>query len=367
VKVERLSGTWQYSVGCKGVILYKTSSNLKISLYTKALALAVMGLLAGCRQSSDAGCRPDPASNAPVAPLHLEHLERPFFQIKTPAEGLQFLRAHPAFARYYLQVGQAPSAEALASSLAQLATNLDLQKLSRETATAFADSATLRHDLGTMFGRVKYYFPDFKTPPMAATYVSGLLGKDIFVNDSLLVLSLDWYIGPKATYRPDLPQYMLRRYRPANVLPTLATAVAGKYIPRKLAAPSVLDEMISQGKRLYFAGQVLPCAPDSLLMGYTRKELTGLQFNEAKVWGHFLENNLLYSTTPFLIQKYVAERPNVPEIDATCPGRVGQWIGLQIVRKYMAEHPDVTLAKLMGNPDAQHILNDSHYRPKKSL
>jgi len=276
------------------------------------------------------------------------------------------MQANPAFARYYLQVEQAPSATALATSLAQLATNPDLEKLGRETAVAFPDSAGLRRDLGTLFGKVKYYFPDFKTPPVAATYVSGLLGKDIFVNDSLLVISLDWYIGPKASYRPDLPGYMLRRYRPANLLPTLATAVAGKYVPRKLATPSVLDEMISQGKRLYFAGRVLPCAPDTLLMGYTGKELSGLQFNEAKVWGHFLENNLLYSNTPFLIQKYVAERPNVPEIDATCPGRVGQWVGLQIIRKYMAEHPDVTLPQLMAQTDAQRILNESHYRPKKS-
>ncbi|MBJ6145041.1 gliding motility lipoprotein GldB [Hymenobacter sp. BT559] len=340
---------------------------MKISLYPKALLLAGVALLAGCKQGEEAGgCRPDPAASAPVASLPLKHLEHAFFQIKNPAQGLQFLQANPAFARYYLQVGQAPSPNALANSLAQLATNPDLEKLGRETAAAFPDSASLRHDLGTMFGKVHYYFPDFKTPPVAATYVSGLLGKDIFVNDSLLVLSLDWYIGPKASYRPDLPGYMLRRYRPANLLPTLATAVAGKYVPRKLAAPSVLDEMISQGKRLYFAGQVLPCAPDTLLMGYTRKELSGLQFNEAKVWGHFLENNLLYSSTPFLIQKYVAERPNVPEIDATCPGRVGQWVGLQIIRKYMAEHPGVTLAQLMAEKDAQRILTESHYRPKKS-
>jgi hypothetical protein len=345
--------------------LGKNKLTLKISLYTQALALVIVGLLAGCQRGEEAGCRSDPAASAPAAKLHLERLERPFFQIKNAAQGLQFMRAQPAFARYYLQVGQAPSAEALASSLAQLATNPDLEKLNRETAAAFPDSAALRRDLGTMFGRVKYYFPAFNAPPVAATYVSGLLGKDIFVNDSLLVLSLDWYIGPKASYRPDLPQYMLRRYRPANLLPTLATAVAGKYVAHKQVAPSVLDEMISQGKRLYFAGQVLPCAPDSLLMGYTQKELTRLNFNESKVWGHFLENNLLYSSTPFLIQKYVAERPNVPEIDATCPGRVGQWLGLQIVRKYMAEHPDVTLAKLMSESDAQRILNDSHYRPKK--
>jgi hypothetical protein len=338
---------------------------LKISLYPKALLLAGMALLASCQQGEEAGCRPDPAANAPAAPLPLRRLERAFFKIKNPAEGLQFIQGNPAFARYYLQVDQAPSANALAGSLAQLATNPDLEKLGRETTAAFPDSATLQRDLGTMFGKVHYYFPDFKTPAVAATYVSGLLGKDIFVNDSLLVLSLDWYIGPKASYRPDLPAYMLRRYRPANLLPTLATAVAGKYVPRKLTAPSVLDEMISQGKRLYFAGQVLPCAADTLLLGYTHKELSGLKFNEAKVWGHFLENDILYATTPFLIQKYVAERPNVPEIDATCPGRVGQWVGLQIIRKYMAEHPDVTLAQLMAQADAQRILNESHYRPKK--
>ena len=338
---------------------------MKISLYPKALAFILAGLLAGCRQGEEAGCRPDPAAGAPAAPLPLEHLERPVFQIKNATQGLQFMQAHPAFARYYLQEGQAPSAQALAGSLAQLATSSELEKLGRETAVAFADSAALQRELGTMFGKVQYYFPSFKTPPVAATYVSGLLGKDIFVNDSLLVLSLDWYIGPKASYRPDLPGYMLRRYHPENLLLTLASAVAGKYIPRKLTAPSVLDEMLSQGKRLYFAGQVLPCAPDSLLMGYTRKELTGLQFNEAKVWGHFLEHNILYATTPFLIQKYVAERPNVPEIDATCPGRVGQWVGLQIIRKYMADHSDVTLAQLMAEKDSQRILNESHYRPKK--
>jgi hypothetical protein len=351
----------------KSVILRKIKLTVKISLYPKAIAFALAGLLAGCQPREQAGCRPDPAADAPPVSLRLEHLEQPLFQIKNTADGLHFIQAHPALARYYLQVGQAPSAEALASSLAQMVANPGLQKLRSETATAFADTAALQLSLATMFGKVNYYFPGFKTPPVTATYVSGLLGKDIFVNDSLLVLSLDWYAGPKASYRPDLPGYMLRRYHPENLLPTLATAVASKYVPRRpTVAPSVLDEMISQGKRLYFAGQMLPCTPDSLLMGYTRKELVGLEANEAKVWGHFLEKNILYATTPFLIQKYVAERPNVPEIDATCPGRVGQWVGLQIIRKYMAEHTDVTLAQLMAEPNSQRILDQSHYRPKKS-
>ncbi|AMR28979.1 hypothetical protein A0257_18995 [Hymenobacter psoromatis] len=330
-----------------------------------ALSLAAAGLLAGCqRDAEEGGCRPDPASGAPAVALPLRHLERSFFQIKNSAEGLQFMRANPVFAQYYLQAGQAPP-DTLATALAQLATNPALQKLSQQTAKAFADSAALRQNMAAMFGRVKYYFPDFKAPAVAATYVSGLMGKDIFINDNLLVISLDWFAGPQASYRPDLPQYMLRRYRPANVLPTLALAVSSKYNKHQLTATSMLDQMVDQGKRLYFAGQVLPCTPDSLLIGYTGKELKNVRFNEARIWGHFLENNLLYTTTPFMVQKYVGERPNVPEIDRTCPGRVGQWVGLQIVRKYMSEHSDVTLAQLMAQKDAQRLLNDSHYRPKK--
>ena len=348
------------------VILHKNTPRLKLSSFLSTLLLATAGLLGGCHQGAADGCRPDLAADAPTAPLHLTHLERTFFQIKNPAQGLQFLQANPVFARYYLPAGQAP-ADTLAKALAQLATSPDLQQLSQQTAAAFTDSAGLRRDMAAMFGRVKYYFPDFKTPPVAATYVSGLLGKDIYINDSLLVVSLDWFAGPRAKYRPDLPQYMLRRYRPANVLPTLALAVSSKYNRHQLTATSMLDQMVDQGKRLYFAGAVLPCTPDSLLLGYSAKELANVKFNEARIWGHFLENNLLFSTTPFVIQKYVGERPNVPEIDRTCPGRVGQWVGLQIVRKYMAEHDKVTLAQLMAQKDTQRLLNDSHYRPKKEL
>ena len=319
--------------------------------------------LAACKGGPAEGCRTDAAADAPAVPLQVRYLEPAFFSIKTPAAAQQFMATYPAVARYYLQ-RQPANEQALANSLVQLATNPALQQLGRETAAAFPDSAALHHDLGELFRRVHYYFPDFRVPP-TATYVSGFLNKDIYVNDSLLVLSLDWFAGPKASKRPDLPQYMLRRYTPVGLLPMLAHNVASKYNRHELTANTVLDAMVHEGKALYFASQMLPCTPDSLLLGYTTREMVGLEANEPRVWGHFLEKNLLYATTPFLLQKYVGERPNVPEIDKTCPGRVGQWVGLQIVRKYVAEHPEISLSRLMAEKDAQRMLNDSHYRPKK--
>ncbi|WP_210519156.1 gliding motility protein GldB-related protein [Hymenobacter terricola] len=319
--------------------------------------------LGACKRGPTDGCRADAAADAPALPVRVQHLEPAFFNIKNIADAQQFMNAHPAFSRYYLQ-RQAANEKELEGGLSQMATNAALQQVGRETAAAFPDSAALTHELSELFRRVHYYFPDFRVPP-TATYISGFLSKDIYVNDSLLVLSLDWFAGPKASKRPDLPQYMLRRYTPAGMPPLLAQNISSKYNRHELTANTMLDAMVHSGKALYFASQVLPCTPDSLLLGYTAREMVGLEANEARVWGHFLENNLLYSTTPFLVQKYVGERPNVPEIDKTCPGRVGQWVGLQIVRKYVAEHPKISLGRLMAEKDAQIILNGSHYRPKR--
>ena len=296
--------------------------------------------------------------------VQVQRLETSFFKIQGPSGAVAFMNAHPVFTRFYLQRRAAADTTG-ATALARLATEPHLRELAQQTAAAFPDSAALGRELGELFGRVKYYFPGFRAP-RAATFVSGFEGKDIFVNDSLLIMSLDWFAGPGAKLRPiEMPKYILRNYTPVNLIPSLALRVATKYNRHELTANTMLDAMVSGGKALYFAGRVLPCAPDSLLLGFTGKEEVGVTTNEGKIWAHFLEHNLLYNTTPFTIQKYVGERPNVPEIDATCPGRVGQWVGLQIVRKYMNEHPNMTLAQLMAERNAQKLLDESHYRPKR--
>ncbi|OON71145.1 hypothetical protein B0919_00685 [Hymenobacter sp. CRA2] len=303
-----------------------------------------------------------PEVAAVKAPVTLQRLENPFFQIKTPADAQRFLDAQPVFARYFLQRGKYPSDAMLQQTLLKLSTNPGLQQLGRQADSTFQNTEQWQGELQRFFQHVRYYFPDFKVP-QTATFVSGL-SQDIFANDSLLVISTDFFVGPKAVYRPNAPNYLLRRYQPEYVMPRVAEAVSSKYNQKKLTNTTMLAEMIQNGKALYFAEKTLPCTDDSLLIGFPAKDLQNVNYNEAKIWGHFLQRNLLYTTNPFQIQKYVGERPNVPEIDKTCPGRVGNWIGWQIVRKYMAEHPNVTLAQLMANKDPQRILSDSRYRPR---
>ncbi|RIY10211.1 gliding motility lipoprotein GldB [Hymenobacter rubripertinctus] len=321
-------------------------------------AAATLGLLA-CSKSPET-CELNPAVAKVKAPVRLERLEKPFFQIRTTADADQFLREHGLFARQFLQSSQYP-AGVLRTTLVRLATNAGLQKLGAQADTTFT-AAGLEQQLHPLFQHLRYYFPEFEVPPVK-TFVSGL-SQDLFVNDSLLVVSTDYFVGPQAVYQPNVPAYILRRYTREHLLPTVALAISSKYNQKQLTNQTMLSEMVQFGKALYFAEKLLPCTADSLLMGYTDKEMAGVYFNEGKIWAHFIEKNLLYNTASFTIQKYIGERPNIPEIDKTCPGRVGAWVGWQIVRKYMAEHPDVTLKQLMAEKDGQSILNGSRYRPK---
>ncbi|MBK8388862.1 MAG: hypothetical protein IPL23_05995 [Saprospiraceae bacterium] len=49
------------------------------------------------------------------------------------------------------------------------------------------------------------------------------------------------------------------------------------------------------------------------------------------------------------------------------PGRTANYIGLQIVKKYMESDDVLTLDALIENKDVQKILDSSGYKPKKKI
>ena len=329
------------------------------------LLIVLSGLMiGGCGPAAFDPCADDdPAIGRVPVELRLTRLEQPFFQIKGPGDALAFINRDPLFARQFLLRRQYPSDSALAYQLTKLATNLGLQKFAAETQATFGDFQPETAQLRSAFQHVKFYFPDFRVPAVY-TFVSGL-NQDVLVTDSLMVLGLDFFAGPKASYRPNVPGYLLRRYQRPHLVPQAVLQISPKYLKQNFTDRTLLNQMVQLGKSYYFLDRVLPCTPDSLKIGFTAREIAATQYNEQRVWAHFLTEKLLYQTQPNLTQKYVGERPHTSEIGKEAPGRIGAWVGWQVVRAYMQENPGVTLAQLLAEEDAQKILNGSKYKPKK--
>ena len=100
---------------------------------------------------------------------------------------------------------------------------------------------------------------------------------------------------------------------------------------------------------------------------YKRQQVDWVHDNERYMWQYFIENELLYKTQSSLFLRFIEPAPFSKfylEIDNETPGKVGQWIGWQIVRSYMEKNPDTALEKLVETP-AMELFNQSNYKPAK--
>jgi hypothetical protein len=223
------------------------------------------------------------------------------------------------------------------------------------------DVGQLRFDLDRAYKRLEQNYPDFDKPEIQTVY-SGF-GSDIFISDSLLVIGLDYYLGEEASLRPNVYDYLKVRLTPEHLVPQIMQFTSLKFNKTNEAKRSLLDEMIYYGKALEFSRELLPCVDEHLIMGYSPQQLADAYRSEGVIWNYFLDNQLIYSEKPIELTRYIDERPAVPEIDKICPGRIGQWVGWQIVKAYR-EETGIDFDELMAETDAQKILRLSKYRPR---
>lgn len=304
-------------------------------------------------------------------PVTIDRLDQALFSAKSPAAVQAFLTKNRTVAELYFNVGesaQGPAGDtALVAELTTRVNNPELNLLYQQTQAEFGDDAALLRDrLTEAFTNIRRDFPDFK-PPRVATMITGFMGPDLLVTDSLIVIGLDYFAGPKAKYRPvgeEFPQYVLRRYQQAYIVPTIVRLIADRYNASDRADQTLLADMVYNGKSLVFTRTMLPETPDSLLIGYSDRQLTETFNMQDVVWAHFIDNQLLYNTNGEIKKRYMGERPFTAEIGSRCPGRIGDWLGWRIVSRYFDEKK-ISIQELMQNANARQLFEQSGYKGQK--
>jgi hypothetical protein len=234
-----------------------------------------------------------------------------------------------------------------------------------EVKRVFGDENALRLEFIDAFENLTYYYPNARIPKIE-TVLSGL-ENDMVVSDTLIIIGLDYFLGNGAKYRPSMYEYLLRQYNKENIVPScmMLFGIDNKFNKTSPEDKTVLADMIAFGKSYYFAKQMIPCTPDSVFIWYTPNEISGARKNQDLIWARFIEDKLLYATNHKLKQKYLGDRPKTVEVGPECPGRIAQWVGWEIVKKYMETHPDVSLSELMQMENADKIFKESKYKPER--
>ncbi|MEQ9402217.1 MAG: gliding motility lipoprotein GldB [Cyclobacteriaceae bacterium] len=292
--------------------------------------------------------------------LEVERLEETLFESTSASEVESFLGQNKDFSTFFLNSDQYPHDSILAKRIFTLIENPAIDTLYQESVQAFQNIDEVVNVLESALGRLKYYYPETRTPKVQ-TIVSGLY-KDLFISNDHIMIGLDFFIGENASYKPtDIPNYILRRYNTEHL-----PAIVMQYISSQYVVPgsedTMLSEMIDMGKSYYLLSKIMPCTSERILIGYTQEEWDDSFENDQIIWANFVQNEILYETNHTIKQKFLAERPNVYEIGDKCPGRIGAWLGWQIVNSYM-DRSGISVQELMKETNHNKIFTQSGYKP----
>jgi hypothetical protein len=173
------------------------------------------------------------------------------------------------------------------------------------------------------------------------------------------------YLGDTCMYYQMLryPQYQVRKMNHHNILPDIARGWLLTEFDKREPEDNLLAHCVFYGKLYYAVNALLPKATDSLIIGYSGKQIQYCKTYEKNLWGFFAEKNRLYENNMNTVRELTSEGPFSGAISKDCPPRIAMWVGWQIVKSYMKNNKDVTLQQLMEDNNAQGILNKSKYRP----
>ncbi|QCK13709.1 gliding motility lipoprotein GldB [Mangrovivirga cuniculi] len=294
--------------------------------------------------------------------VDIERLDFKLDSLNSLRETANFLNKNQGFLAGFLEPQQYQNPNTVVGRFHNLITNPGFDSLQSETRKVFDEQKIneIENELELLFKHIKYYYPDYNIPKVQ-TVTTGII-RDLYVTDSVIVIGLDYFLGEKGRYRPQQPQYILDHYTPEYIVPKIALLISNKYNKVDLNDKTLLADMIYYGKSYAFVNAVMPCLDERKIMWYSEQEMEAANNNAEIIYSYFVSNELFYDTSPMAKRKYVMERPKTPEIGDQCPGRIGTWLGWQVVQRYQ-DKTDKSLQELMSTREAEVIFQKAAYKP----
>ena len=240
-----------------------------------------------------------------------------------------------------------------------------IQKLIQASVdSVFVDFESTELELRSLYKHMKYYNPSLKKPRLITVYSDVDYRNKVIVTDSIVLIGIDNYLGATHEFYDSFYNYIKKNMKKDQIVMDLANTYAARWInsPRR---NTFLEELIYQGKKLYLKDLWVPTAKDYIKIGYTEEESQWAEANEFYIWQYFVENELLYSTEPKLLTRFINPGPfsrfNL-DLDSESPGSIGRYIGWKIIRSYVKNNNTSLLQMLQM--DAQSIFNKAKFKPK---
>ena len=242
-----------------------------------------------------------------------------------------------------------------------------IKEIYKDTEAKYADLSDFKNQITPALTLYLTHFPNEKVPDFC-TLVSGIDFQmpSVFGYENTIFICLDMYMGKdyKQYAQAGMPKYIAARCdKKYMATDCFSKALVYKHLPDKTLV-TLLDNMVFAGKKMLFTQTMFPNVPAQDILGYSKEQYNWAISHESSIWHYLIEKNLVYDKSDDVARRMVDEAPFTRDFGNNSPGRLGVFIGFQIIQSYMKTHPGTTLKDIMNMTDSQKILKESGYKPK---
>ncbi|MDR0431365.1 MAG: gliding motility protein GldB [Tannerellaceae bacterium] len=299
-------------------------------------------------------------------PIHIRRFDKDLYRLIDSGDSTLRRRLLREYPNMFEVIGkgilnmQSPETPGFFGRLTNYYSEPTLKGLYRDAITLYDNIDDIEQQLGCGFACLKHHFPSMSIPNVYM-HVSGL-NQNVLVAENLLSVSIDKYMGKTyPLYLDFFYDYQLENMQRSHVVPDYLSGWLLAEYPFTGKENVLLERMIYEGKIKYLVSQALPDIPPYELMGYSESDYEWCKAHEKTIWKAIIERKHLYTPDHMTTNKYIENTPST-FLSSDAPGKLGIWMGWQIVNKYMQE-TQTTPGELMKQENAQEILTASKYKP----
>jgi len=227
-----------------------------------------------------------------------------------------------------------------------------IARLEKRIAKQFSDLGQYKKEIYSGLQHLKYHFPQGKIPENVV-FMNSFFTSNAFSTEKQIGIGLERYLGGNTDVIKELPNEPFYQWikdgMDAKFLSrdALCSWIMTHYVPE--VDGNLAEHIVRWGKIIYLTQAAFPDTDPSLILRYSEEDYKWALDNEYSFWKYLADEKLLFKMDDLTRTNLLNEGPYTVGLPEKGPDRLGQFIGLRIILKYM-EVKEVTLEQLIKTP-----------------